>query len=69
LGPPPRIQEAFAVDSTQTTKRALIVGNVWMTAGSLRRSADHEKILNLYLEKIKAAVTKQAPPKQAEPKK
>lgn len=43
-----------AVDSTQVTKRALWYGNLWMTCHTLDKSANHLKVIDLYLNKIKA---------------
>jgi hypothetical protein len=44
-----------AVDSKQGTKRAAALGNVWITCGALDKTDDHLKVLDLYLDKIKAA--------------
>jgi hypothetical protein len=44
-----------AVDSKEMTKRAISFGNVWITCGALDKTDDHLKILDLYINKIKAA--------------
>lgn len=43
------------LDSKEMTKRIVSMGNVWMTCGSLKKSDDHLKVLDLYVEKVKAA--------------
>jgi len=43
-----------AADSKETSKRAVAFGNVWITCGALGETNDHLKVLDLYLEKIKA---------------
>jgi hypothetical protein len=43
------------LDSKETTKRIVALGNVWMTCGSLKKSADRLKVLDCYVEKVKAA--------------
>jgi hypothetical protein len=44
-----------AADSKETSKRAVALGNVWITCGALDKTDDHLKVLDLYLTKIKAA--------------
>jgi hypothetical protein len=44
-----------ALDSKETTKRIVALGNVWMTCGSLKKSDSHLKLLDLCLEMLRAA--------------
>ncbi len=44
-----------ALDSKQETKRAISFGNVWMTCGSLKGSGDYLKLLDLTVERVRAA--------------
>ena len=44
-----------AADSKQMKKRAVALGNVWMTCGTITMTDDHLKVLDLYLDKLKAA--------------
>jgi hypothetical protein len=36
-------------------KRAVAIGNVWITCGTIAMTDDHLKVLDLYLDKLKAA--------------
>lgn len=42
----------LAADSKETTKRAVALGNVWITCGALQKTEDHLKVLDLYIKKI-----------------
>jgi hypothetical protein len=49
----PRGVPYAAVDSTQVTKRAVAIGNVWMTCGALEKTTDHITVLDLYINQIR----------------
>jgi hypothetical protein len=44
-----------AVDSTQMAKRAVVMGNVWMTSGTISKTDEHIKILERYIEAVTGA--------------
>jgi hypothetical protein len=48
--------EYLAVDSTESPKRAVAIGNVWMTCHSLKNPRDHLEIMNACVEKLVAAM-------------
>jgi hypothetical protein len=53
----PRDKHA-AVDSKETSKRAVAFGNVWLTSGTLGESKEHVKALELYVKKIDSSAMK-----------
>jgi len=48
--------EYLAVDSTESPKRAVAIGNVWMTCHSLKDPTDHLEIMNACVEKLVAGM-------------
>jgi hypothetical protein len=42
-----------ASDSKEMSKRAVAFGNIWMTCGTIDKTKDYIKVLDLYINKIK----------------